>query len=147
MREILVRNHLIQGRAKIRLTITAGSGRIMDLALGTSPMQWMAAMPAGEFSESISANISPWPRNERSPLVGLKSASYAENLIALDHARQMGFEETILINTVGQLCETATANLFLVKDGVLLTPSLESGCLPGIPRHCRKRRSCWATAR
>ncbi len=132
--ELLVRNGLATGHARIRLIVTAGSGPNNDLAAGADRLIWMAAFPASDAPASLAVCLSPWPRNEHSPLAGMKSACYAENLIALDHARRHGFEETIFLNTAGHLCEAATANLFLVRDGVLLTPSLDSGCLPGIAR-------------
>jgi len=132
--ELLMKNRRARGHARIRLAITGGGGRINDLTPGPDRLVWMVALPAGTPPESLSACVSPWPRNERSPLVGLKCASYAENLIALDHARRQGFDETVFLNTAGHLCEAATANLFLVKNGELHTPSLESGCLPGITR-------------
>ena len=132
--ELLVRNNLTTGRARIRLTVTAGSGSLHDLTHGSDRLIWMTAFPASDSSASLTASLSPWPRNERSALVGMKCASYAENLIALDHARRLGFDETIFTNTAGHLCEAATANLFIVLDGRLLTPPLASGCLPGITR-------------
>lgn len=132
--ELLVRNSLTTGRARLRLIVTAGSGPHNDLTAGDDRLVWLTAFPATETPISMSVCLSPWSRNERSPLVGLKCASYAENLVALDHARRNGFDETIFLNIAGQLCEAATANLFLVKNGVLLTPSLDSGCLPGIGR-------------
>jgi branched-subunit amino acid aminotransferase/4-amino-4-deoxychorismate lyase len=134
--ELLEKNQLTQGRARIRLAVTSGSGPLQDLSPGGDRLIWMTALPAFAPPESLSACISPWPRNEHSPLAGLKCASYAENLIALDHARRQGFDEAIFLNTAGDLCEAATANLFLVKDGVLYTPAMDSGCLPGI---CRER--------
>lgn len=132
--ELLVRNQLTTGRARLRLIVTGGSGLHNDLTPGADRLIWLAAFPGGDVPESTSLCISPWPRNERSPLAGLKTACYAENIFALDHARRLGFEEAVFLNTAGHLCETATANLFLVKNGVLLTPSLDSGCLPGIGR-------------
>lgn len=132
--ELLARNGLATGSARLRLIATAGSGPINDLTRGTDALVWLAAFPASEIPATITASLSPWPRNERSPLAGLKSASYAENLIALDHARRLGFDETLFLNTSGQLCEFATANVFLVIKGTVLTPSLTSGCLPGIAR-------------
>jgi branched-chain amino acid aminotransferase len=132
--ELLVRNQLTTGRARIRLAITAGAGPLDQLASGSDFLLWMIALPVGETPQDIAVNIAPWPRNERSPLVGLKCASYAENLLALDHARRAGFQETLFLNIAGHLCEAATANLFLVKNHALLTPPLESGCLPGIAR-------------
>ncbi len=123
-----------RGRFRIRLTLTGGSGPLDDLSLGADHSWMLAASPVAEAPATTSVNVSPFTRNERSPLVGLKCASYAENLMALDHARRLGFGETLFFNNAGHLCEAATSNVFLVKDGVLLTPSLASGCLPGITR-------------
>ena len=134
MREIIQQNGLATGRARIRLAITGGSGPFRDLSLGSDHRIWMTAIRAAAASSTTTANLSPWVRNERSPLAGLKCASYAENLVALEHAARLGFEETVFLNTTGCLCEAATANLFLVKNGGLSTPSTASGCLPGITR-------------
>ncbi len=131
---LLERNGLANGSARIRIGVSAGSGPLHDLQLGNDAHSWMTADALAESPSEISAMLSPWPRNERSPLVGLKCASYAENLIALDHARRHGFDEVIFLNTAGNVCEAATANLFLVKYGRLQTPPLASGCLPGIGR-------------
>ena len=133
-RELLTRNHLASGRARVRLAISGGTGSINDLTSGSDAVVSMVALRVGEIPGSLTLNFSPWPRNERSPLAGLKCASYAENVSALDRARRLGFDETVFFNSSGQLCEAATANIFLVKDGSILTPSLESGCLPGITR-------------
>lgn len=132
--ELLARSNLTAGRARIRLAVTAGSGSLDDLTPGSDRLVWMAAFPAAGPPASLTACLSPWPRNERSPLAGMKCASYAENLLALDHARRQGFDETIFTNSSGHLCEAATANLFLASEGTLLTPPLASGCLPGITR-------------
>ena len=132
--ELLVRNGLVNGVARLRLIVTAGSGPHNDLSPGADRLLWLAAFPMTQSDDVITACLSPWPRNERSPIAGLKTSCYAENLIALDHARRSGFDEAIFVNMAGQLCESATANLFLVKDGALSTPSLDAGCLPGIGR-------------
>lgn len=134
MVELIRLNGLGEGRARVRLAITAGSGAIHDLAPGADHVVWMTAFPAPEPPLSTSANLSLWRRNEHSALAGLKCASYAENLVALRHASRLGFEETVFLNTSGYVCEAATSNVFLVRNGVLLTPSLDSGCLPGITR-------------
>lgn len=134
MVELVRRNDLTHGRARVRLAISGGSGNVQCLALGVDHVVWMIALPVALPPLSSTANLSPWPRNERSPLAGLKCASYAENLIALEHANRLGFEETVFLNTAGHVCEAATSNLFLVKEGKIITPSLESGCLPGVMR-------------
>jgi branched-chain amino acid aminotransferase len=76
----------------------------------------------------------PWRRNEFSPLSGVKTTSYAENAVALAWAQDRSATEALFLNTGGDLCEGAVSNLFLVHQGTLLTPSLRSGCLPGITR-------------
>lgn len=132
--ELLHVNGLTEGRARIRLSVTAGSGTLRDLSLGADHLAWMTAAPMVDVPVSTSVCLSPWPRNEHSPLAGLKCASYAENLLAQQHAERLGFEETLFLNTAGHLCEAATSNVFLVKNGGLHTPSLAAGCLPGITR-------------
>ena len=76
----------------------------------------------------------PWPRNELSPLAGLKTTSYAENAVALAWAKERGHSEAVLGNLAGDLCEGTGSNIFVVIDGEVLTPTLESGCLAGITR-------------
>ena len=134
MAELIRTNELTTGRARIRLAISGGSGVSHDLSLGPDHLVWMTAAPVAEAPESTTANLSPWRRNEHSALAGLKCASYAENLVALEHAGDLGYEETVFLNSAGHLCEAATANVFLVKDGTLFTPPPASGCLPGITR-------------
>ena len=134
MYQLIRRSHCTSGRARIRLAITGGSGLIHELALGPDHKICLTATAVADPPPTTTANLAPWVRNERSPLAGLKCASYAENLVALEHAARLGFEESVFLNTQGQLCEAATANLFVVRNGQLLTPSLASGCLPGITR-------------
>ncbi len=76
----------------------------------------------------------PWPRNEKGALAGLKTTSYAENVIALARAAERGATEAIFGNTAGNLCEGTGSNVFYVVDGELRTPTLGSGCLAGISR-------------
>jgi branched-chain amino acid aminotransferase len=122
------------GRARIRLTVTAGTGPLAEVAAGKDRLVWLAASPLAETPPSLAVDVAPWPRNERSALAGLKCASYAENLVALDQARRGGFDETLFFNTAGELCEAATANVFIVRNGVVRTPSLDCGCLAGVTR-------------
>lgn len=133
-RELAIRNDVTEGRARLRLTMTAGAGQIFEKSSGSDARIWITAVGTDATPQSVAALLSPWRRNEKSPLAGLKTASYAENILALDHARSCGYDETLFLNTSGQLCEAATSNVFLVQEGRLLTPPLESGCLPGVAR-------------
>ena len=55
-------------------------------------------------------------------------------LLAYQEAKKKTADEAILLNTRDFLAEASRANIFLVKDNCLLTPSLDCGCLPGITR-------------
>lgn len=134
MAELIETNELSTGRARIRLSISAGSGMVHDLSLGADYVVWLTAVPAPDPPHSTTANLSPWARNEHSALSGLKCSSYAENLVALQQAARLGFEETVFLNTAGNVCEAATSNVFAVRDGKVCTPPLAAGCLPGITR-------------
>ena len=76
----------------------------------------------------------PWTRNERSAIAGVKTTSYAENVVALAHAAERGATEAVFANTAGHLCEGTGSNVFYVVGGELRTPTLGSGCLAGISR-------------
>ena len=73
-------------------------------------------------------------RHERGALTGLKTTSYAENVVALAYAKSRGGTEAICADTTGRLCEGTGSNVILAIGGRLVTPSLASGCLAGVTR-------------
>ncbi|MEW6081527.1 MAG: aminotransferase class IV [Bacillota bacterium] len=73
-------------------------------------------------------------RNEHSPLARHKTTNFLDNVLARREAAAAGADEALLLNTAGNLCESATANLFLVCGGKVLTPPVTDGALPGIVR-------------
>ena len=77
---------------------------------------------------------SPYRRDETSPLVRHKALSYQGNLLALAEGRGRGADEVFILNSLGNLTEGAITNLFLVRDGKVLTPDVGCGLLPGITR-------------
>jgi branched-chain amino acid aminotransferase len=119
---------------RIRITYTGGISPLGSDRGDDGPTLAIAAdvMPVWEETTAICAV--PWPRNERGALSGLKTTSYADNVVALARAHAAGASEAIFANTVGQLCEGTGSNIFYVLDGTLITPTLESGCLAGITR-------------
>ena len=66
--------------------------------------------------------------------MGVKAISYGENAIALAEGKKVGADEVLFANTKGDWCEGAWSNVFAVEKGCVLTPSLLSGCLPGVTR-------------
>lgn len=81
---------------------------------------------------TCSAVISEYKRNASSPLAGIKSASYAADILARNAHPES--DEVILFNHDEELAEGTLSNIFLVKNDTLLTPHLASGCLNGMMR-------------
>jgi branched-chain amino acid aminotransferase len=120
--------------ARLRLTVTGGPGPLGSPRGEGPPTVVAAVSPLAPVSPAAAVAVAAWPRNERGPLAGLKTTSYAENVVLLAWARQRGAEEAIVADTTGRLCEGTGANVFVVHDGRLRTPTLASGCLAGITR-------------
>ena len=126
--------------ARLRLTVSAGEGDMMPDP-STCPSltilvtaQNLVPIPPVKYESGFKAALSPLRRNSQSPLSRLKSTCYMENILARMQARAAGCDEAILLNEQGHLAEGSTTNIFLVSKGELITPSLESGVLPGITR-------------
>lgn len=119
---------------RLRITLTSGAGPLGSERISEEATLVVAASPSKAWPESTILALSPWPRNERSPLVGLKTTSYAENVLALARAKSQGAGEALLANLAGDVCEGTGSNVFIVIDGQLTTPPLSSGCLAGITR-------------
>lgn len=135
MGDVVAANRVeIGSLGRLRVTYTSGPGPLgSDRGPGPATLAVVAAA-GSPWPETTAAVTVPWPRNERGPLAGVKSTSYAENAIALAAAKREGASEAILANTVGELCEGTGSNIFIVRDGQIQTPALASGCLAGITR-------------
>ena len=86
--------------------------------------------------EGVSCRISSWTRQEdRSlPLRGKISGAYITSSLAKTEAVKSGFDEAILMNSRGKVSEASGMNLFIVRDGVLITPGVDQDILEGITR-------------
>jgi branched-chain amino acid aminotransferase len=120
--------------ARIRITLTGGFAPLGSERGGSGPTTIVAAGPLVPPSPTTAVCVVPWPRNERSAVAGVKTTSYAENVIALAHARERGCTEALFATTTGLLCEGTGSNVFAVLGGRLVTPPLSSGCLAGVTR-------------
>jgi branched-chain amino acid aminotransferase len=118
---------------RLRITVTAGPGPMGSGRGDAAPTLVVVAGPGRTAATARVVRV-PWARNERSAIVGLKTTSYAENVVAMARAVAAGADEALFANTRDELCEGTGSNVFVELDGELLTPSLESGCLAGISR-------------
>lgn len=119
---------------RLRITVTAGPAPLGSGRGSDGPTTIVVAAPMDPMPPVTSIITVPWPRNERSPLAGLKTTSYAENVMALARAGAAGASEAVFANLAGNLCEGTGTNVFYVVDGELRTPTLASGCLAGVTR-------------
>ncbi len=119
---------------RLRLTVTGGPGPAGS-ERGTDGPTLMVTVSGMELRrDPTPVLVVPFTRNESGALAGLKTTSYAENVVALALAREQGASEAIFANTRGELCEGTGTNVFLGMGGRLLTPPLDSGCLDGVTR-------------
>jgi branched-chain amino acid aminotransferase len=119
---------------RLRITVTGGPGPLgSERVSGAATYVVQAAQQEPPPSTSAAVTV-PWVRNERSAVAGLKTTSYAENVVALAYAKERGASEALLANTRGELCEGTGSNIVVAVDGQLVTPPLTSGALAGISR-------------
>lgn len=119
---------------RLRVTYTGGEAPLGSGRGDHPPTLTCVAAAADPLPESTSVVTVPWPRNELGALAGLKTTSYAENVIALARAAEQGATEALFGNIAGNICEGTGTNIFYVIDGQLRTPTLASGCLAGVTR-------------
>ena len=124
----------------LRLTVTRGvGGTRLDTEGCEQASLIITASPhldkdAKRATNGLHLAGCPFPRNERSPLTRHKTLNYLEPILARTLARRKGADEALLMNTQGRIAEAGAANIFFVREGSLVTPSIEEGALPGIVR-------------
>ena len=119
---------------RVRITVTSGPGVLGSGRDDGSPTVIVVTGPAAAWPASADVVVVPWTRNERSAVAGVKTISYAENVVALSYAHARGAGEALFLNTAGVLCEGTGSNVFVGVGGRLVTPPLSSGCLAGVTR-------------
>jgi branched-chain amino acid aminotransferase len=136
--ELLCRNRLSEASARITVTRGAHTG---DLGLPASSrataiieVRPLVLPPRQWYERGLRLHVSEFPVSPRHPLAGHKSLNYFIFLAARDAARRAGADEALLLDPAGQVVEAATSNIFSVRQGVVRTPPLDSGALPGITR-------------
>jgi branched-chain amino acid aminotransferase len=119
---------------RLRITYTGGISPLGSERGTAGPTLVVVAVPMQPWPQSAAVAVVPWTRNEHGALAGLKTTSYAENVVMLAHAKRQGASEALFANTAGNLCEGTGSNVFLGLGGRLVTPLLSAGCLAGVTR-------------
>jgi len=126
--------------ARVRLTVSAGSVRevIQENAHPISSLIVTAAevqpYPQSSYQSGITVIISRYKQNPDDPTVGHKTLNFFPRMLGLGEAHAIRAGEALWFTTTNRLAEGCISNVFLVKDGVLLTPPVDTPVLPGIAR-------------
>lgn len=129
-------NHL--GTARVRLTVFKGEGGLYD-AINHTPnyiiQSW--ALPDEKTnwnSNGLILGIYTAVNKNCDILSNLKHNNFLPYCMAATYAKNQKWNDAVLLNNHGRLCDTTIANIFLLKDGVVYTPALSEGCIAGVMR-------------
>lgn len=140
-RQTLIKNNLKS--AYIRPLVFIG-----DIGMGVNPpdgyqtdviiaaFPWGAYLGADALDQGIDAMVSSWNRSAPNtiPTAAKAGGNYLSSLLVGNEARRHGYQEGIALDVHGYVSEGAGENIFIVKNGILFTPTLTSSALPGITR-------------
>ena len=131
--ELLVSNSVNNGRA--RITFVDGSpSKLWPVESDQGTNLVITTANLRPKPAQLRLYLSPYRINSASPLAGVKSCSYLDKILALEHARLRNFEEAVQLNERGEIASACMANIFWRKGGRLFTASLATGCLAGTTR-------------
>jgi branched-chain amino acid aminotransferase len=115
----------------------------LGVAAGSNPIEtvviswpWGAYLGEDGLRNGIRAKISSWERIGPNviPHVSKATGVYLNSMLAVTEANRAGYDEAILLTAEGYVADGSGENVFVVRDGVLSTPSLSTSILPGITR-------------
>lgn len=134
LRQTMLSNGIVDG--SLRLTLSRGpAARGIATPENACPTLLISAfrpaLPPGPASLIVSMLTR---RNEFSPLSRIKSLNYLDSILARREAEALKADDALLPNTRMRIAEATASNLIVVHDGVLLTPPVADGALPGIAR-------------
>jgi len=127
--------------AYIRLLVTRGAGTLgLDPNRTANPQviiitDHITVYPEDLYRQGLEIITASTLRNHPAALnPRIKSLNYLNNILAKIEAQQAGCMEALMLNHKGEVAECTADNIFLVRDGVLLTPPTDAGVLEGITR-------------
>ncbi len=142
-KEVIIANELMNG-AYIRPIALRGYGEVglapkpdhpVDVAIAA--WEWGAYLGADSMEQGVDVCISSWQRVAPNTIPALAKAggNYLSSQLISTEAKRLGFAEGIALATDGTVSEGAGENLFVIKNGRIMTPPASSCILTGITRH------------
>jgi branched-chain amino acid aminotransferase len=133
LHEVIRANKVTEGCARIYLVHNnVGFWRSDEERPEVDLIITTADMPT--YREPARLTLREHGRHAASALCSVKTISWLNNVWSVGEATRAGFDEAVLLNERGEVAECTSANIFVVKNGKVLTPPLNSGCLEGVTR-------------
>lgn len=136
LKKLVAVNQVKNGRA--RVILLARSGRDVWRPKKTEPRKTDLLILTGEPQKvpaaGMSLAVSPYRINTFSPLNGIRSLNYLEQVLSWEEAQTREFDEAVMLNERGEIVSATMANIFWVREGTLHTPSLSTGAMAGVTR-------------
>ena len=126
--------------AYIRITLSRGEGgnalQMSDNLKSTILIQAKSFTPYDEklYNEGMSLCVSKHKRSTTSPICRHKTTNLLTSILLKEEAGSKSAHDSIVLNTDGYIAECIVSNIFMVADGSVITPSLDTNILPGITR-------------
>ncbi|KTC95950.1 4-amino-4-deoxychorismate lyase [Legionella feeleii] len=132
LKQCIALNQVQDGGIKVIL----GAGNAPRGLVATSKKSRLVFTAFNYLTDNTAVKLgsSSWLRDSRNPVYQFKSINYLEAIIARRQAQLNGIDDVLFFNTEQCATDTTTANLFIIKNNQLFTPSLQNGLLPGITR-------------
>jgi branched-subunit amino acid aminotransferase/4-amino-4-deoxychorismate lyase len=136
IRKLVAVNQVNNGRARVILLARRGRDvwRTKKDTTRKTDLLIMTGEPQKIPSAGMSLAVSPYRCNTFSPLIGIRSLNYLEQVLSWEEAQARDFDEAVVLNERGEIASATMANIFWVKDGTLHTPALSTGAIEGITR-------------
>ncbi|MBK9485587.1 MAG: aminotransferase class IV [Chitinophagaceae bacterium] len=124
--------------ARVRLTVFRGDGGLYDTT-DHKPnyllQSWALPDETGNWnSNGLVLGVYTDIKKSCDILSNLKHNNFLPYVMAALYAKKEKWNDAVLLNTEGRLCDTTIANIFLIKDEVIYTPALAEGCIAGVMR-------------
>ena len=133
LHEVIRANKVTEGAARIYFVYNSvGYWQSPELRPQVDLIITTAGLP--EHRHVVRLALREHGRHAASPLAGVKSISWLNNVWAVAEAQKEGYDEVVMLNERAEVAECTSANIFAVKEGKILTPPLSSGCLEGVTR-------------
>ncbi len=123
--------------ARVRLSVFRGNGGLYDddKALQYLVECWLLNESVNKLNENgLVADVYRDAEKSCDKFSNLKSANFLPYSIAAQYAKANKLNDCLVLNTAGSIADSTIANLFIIKNGIIITPGLEEGCVNGVMR-------------